>query len=118
MPDHGWLHEKAAKVSDQLLGTYGYSPAQNSVAAGLIRELSAELKAADEDRRWTDVDERLPSAGETVLFVIKSTRVVQRGRYVCEGAQGAKYFTTRIGRSNSGGTYIASHWMRLPEAPK
>ena len=67
---------------------------------------------------WISVKERLPEDGAIVLFATKNNPAVYRGKYCCEGIAGAQYFTTRIGRSNSGGTYSATHWMPLPEMPE
>lgn len=67
---------------------------------------------------WISVKERLPDKRTTVLFASRNNPAVYRGRYIATGDKQAHYFTTRIGRSNSGGTYAATHWMPLPELPK
>lgn len=67
---------------------------------------------------WISVKERLPDKRTTVLFATRNNPAVYRGRYSGTGDKQTHYFTTRIGRSNSGGTYAATHWMPLPELPK
>ena len=67
---------------------------------------------------WISVKERLPDKRTTVLFATRNNPAVYRGRYSCTGDNQTHYFTTRIGRSNSGGTYAATHWTPLPELPK
>ena len=81
-------------------------------ALAYIRQLEAKIP------KWVSVDEKLPENRQTVLFATRNNPAVYRGKYSCTGDKQTHYFTTRIGRANSGGVYAASHWMPLPEIPE
>ena len=107
----GDMIEELASVKEQLSGMEIMLTCAQSAAETWERKCREQCS-------WISVKERLPDKMAIVLFATRNNPAVYRGRYLDTGDKQAHYFTTRIGRANSGGTYAATHWMPLPEPPK